>query len=51
MNCDYCPEEFRDSMDGLIIKTFHVMIRHTDKEINGVENRNEWGEEWVEYGK
>ena len=50
MNCDYCQETFIDSMNGLVVKTFHIMVKHTDKEINGVYNLNQWGEEWAEDG-
>jgi hypothetical protein len=28
--CEHCPREFVDSMDGLVLKTFHEILRHAD---------------------
>jgi len=34
MKCDYCTERFVDSMNGLVEKTFHELIKHKKVEIN-----------------
>ena len=41
MNCEYCLEEFVDSMDGLIVKTFHELVHHTTSQINK-DNSVDW---------
>ena len=49
MNCDLCGKSFQESLDGLITLTFHKLVGHIDKDINGYETKNEYGEDWVEY--
>ena len=49
MNCELCNEDFQESINGLVVLTFHRLMRHTDLEINGYEPKNEFGEDWVEY--
>jgi len=49
MKCDLCSEDFQESMNGLIVLTFHRLMRHSDMEINGYETKNEFGEDFKEY--
>lgn len=48
MVCEECLKE-PQSMDELIVLTFHRLMRHSDKEINGYETKNEYGEDFREY--
>lgn len=34
MKCDFCKERFPDSMNGLVEKTFHEIMKHRKSEIN-----------------
>lgn len=55
MQCEYCPREFPENMDGLATRTFHMILWHANlispRKINAesgipAEDANSWGGNW-----